>query len=86
MLNKLLELSLAKGIFSGIKFPFHEEPISHFQYADDTILFLDNSEHTIRGIKKVLLLFQVISGLSINFDKISMYHATNDNESLDQGI
>lgn len=81
MLNKLINKAQERGIIEGIKFDFHNHPVTHFQYADGTILFLKNDVYSIRGIKKVLLLFQVISGLSINFSKSVIYHPFDENST-----
>lgn len=64
-----------------IKFDFHPSPVTHFQYADDIVLFIKNDAQVIRGMKKVLLLFHVITGLSINFSKSVVYHAYDENST-----
>lgn len=74
------------GVCRGISFDFHQNPISFFQYADDTILFIENEDHYIRGMKKVLRLFQAITSLSINFNKSVIYHPSNDNNLIEKGI
>lgn len=61
VLSNLITRATEIGLIKGIEFQFHQEHITHFQYADDTILFIDNSEHSIRGFKKILQLFQVIT-------------------------
>lgn len=70
VLNKLINLAQQKGIIGGLNFPFRNNPIFYFQYADDTIMFIKNDEHTIRNITKIMLQFQIITGLSINFNKV----------------
>ncbi|XP_016164591.1 uncharacterized protein LOC107607123 [Arachis ipaensis] len=46
--------------------------LSHLQFAYDTILFCPPEEETIRNYVRLLRCFEVISGLSINFDKSSL--------------
>ncbi|XP_016195831.1 uncharacterized protein LOC107636871 [Arachis ipaensis] len=46
--------------------------LSHLQFADDTILFCPPEEETICNYKRLLRYFEMISGLSINFDKSSL--------------
>ena len=41
------------------------------QYADDTQIFLDGSEQSLRNTLKVLKLFYTLSGLKVNMDKTS---------------
>lgn len=68
-LHVLLDLALEKKLFEGVTFRDNRKAISHLQYADDTILFIKVDTSSIMGVKKVLLLFQTMSGLSINFGK-----------------
>ncbi|XP_016185980.1 uncharacterized protein LOC107627668 [Arachis ipaensis] len=46
--------------------------LSHLQFADDTILFCPPEEETIRNYARLLRCFEMMSGLSINFDKSSL--------------
>lgn len=85
ILSKLVNKAIDKGVLQGINFDFHDRHISYCQYADDTILFIKNEEHSIKGLKKVLLLFQAITGLSINFRKSVVYHVSNDKEIVVKG-
>lgn len=78
ILRKLISKATDRGIFEGINFDFHEDPISHFPYTDNTIQFIKNNSHSIRGLKKVLVLFQVITGLAKIFDQRMIYHVSND--------
>ena len=43
--------------------------ISLLQYADDTIIMVEGSDTDIASLKFLLLRFQQMSGLKINFDK-----------------
>lgn len=86
LLSRLIDRALSIGVYQGIKFEFHNNVISHFQYADDAVLFINNSEEAIRGMKRVLLLFQSITGLTINFNKSLVYHVSNDTIKMQKGI
>nr|XP_025651867.1 uncharacterized protein LOC112747845 [Arachis hypogaea] len=46
--------------------------LSHLQFADDTILFCPPEEETIKNYKRILRCFELMSRLSINFDKSSL--------------
>ncbi|XP_016170077.1 uncharacterized protein LOC107612834 [Arachis ipaensis] len=46
--------------------------LSHLQFADDTILFCPPEEEIVRNYKRILRCFEVMSGLSINFEKFSL--------------
>lgn len=65
-LHLLLDHVEKKGIFHGVTLNSNFS-LSHLQFADDTILFIKDDVHSIKGIKMVLKLFEVISGLKINF-------------------
>lgn len=82
VLSRLIDRAVSTGACQGINFKFHNRTISHFQYADDTVLFIQNSKKAIRGMKRVLLLFQSITGLAINFNKSLVYHTSNDRDCL----
>lgn len=43
--------------------------VSHLQYADDTILLIENNDLCIANLKFVLLCFESLSGLKINLSK-----------------
>ena len=43
--------------------------LTHLQYADDTLLFFEPDDHSVALIKLILLAFEIISGLKINFLK-----------------
>jgi hypothetical protein len=43
--------------------------VTHLQYADDTMIMVEGSELDIINIEFLLLCFEEMSGLGINFDK-----------------
>lgn len=43
--------------------------VSHLQYADDTLILGEKSWANIRAMRDVLLLFEALSGLKVNFSK-----------------
>ncbi|XP_024626681.1 uncharacterized protein [Medicago truncatula] len=54
--------------------------VSHLQFADDTLLIGVKSWANVRAMKAVLLLFEAVSGLKVNFHK-SMLFGVNVNDS-----
>lgn len=72
VLSRLLTRAKDKGVFEGIFLPNFQTSISHLQYADDVILFLKDDVCSVRGVKRVLQCFQLLSGLKINFHKSSV--------------
>lgn len=44
--------------------------ISHLQYADDTILACPKKTKNVKTIKYILRLFELTSGLKVNFKNV----------------
>lgn len=73
LLQKAEEIGLIKGVSMG-----NGRTLTHLQFADDVIIFIDNSNESCHGIKIVLLLFEILSGLKINYQKSSLYTSKKD--------
>ncbi|XP_026428793.1 uncharacterized protein LOC113324719 [Papaver somniferum] len=60
-------------------FQVHENgtKIGHFQFADNTLVFLDADIHQIRMLKYNLMLFEYASGLHTNFGKRNIFVVGN---------
>jgi hypothetical protein len=43
--------------------------VTHLQYADDTILLLELDDNSLANLKFLLVAFEILSGLKINFLK-----------------
>jgi hypothetical protein len=43
--------------------------VTHLQYADDTILLLELDDNSLTNLKFLLIAFEILSGLKINFLK-----------------
>ncbi|XP_057740463.1 uncharacterized protein LOC130957629 [Arachis stenosperma] len=54
--------------------------LSHLQFADDTILFCPQETETIVNYKRLLQCFELMSGLSINFDKTCLISVNCEQE------
>ncbi|XP_016173367.1 uncharacterized protein LOC107615863 [Arachis ipaensis] len=52
--------------------------LSHLQFADDTIVLCPLEEETVKNYKRILRCFELMSGLSINFDKSSLIPTNYD--------
>jgi hypothetical protein len=59
-----------------------EEGLSVLQYADDTVIFMDNDLERAKNMKLLLCAFEQLSGLKINFHKSEWfcYGAANANQ------
>lgn len=68
-LNLLIKKATNLQMWNGVPVSKNEPLLTHLQYADDTVLFSQPNLHHLMEIKKTLILFQLISGLQINFHK-----------------
>lgn len=73
VLNKLLLKANQIGLFSGVKFSEEGNQLTHLQFADDTILFIKGNEEAFHRIKSILQVFQLLSGMRINFSKSNVF-------------
>ncbi|XP_024640724.1 uncharacterized protein [Medicago truncatula] len=66
----LMEALVANNLFNGFKVGGSDAVgVSHLQFADDTLILCDKSWANIRALRAILLLFQELSGLKVNFSK-----------------
>nr|XP_051211161.1 uncharacterized protein LOC127328612 [Lolium perenne] len=69
-LVEILERARISGHITGVV--SHLIPgggVTHLQYADDTMIMFEGSDRDIQNTKFLLLCFEAMSGLKINFDK-----------------
>jgi len=66
LMNSLSENNLFTGYKVG---SFDPVTVSHLQFADDTVILGEKSWANIRSMRAVLILFQDLSGLKVNFTK-----------------
>jgi hypothetical protein len=50
-----------------------EEGLTHLQYADDTIIFLNYDDQSIYNTRFLLYYFEDMSGLKINYEKSEIF-------------
>lgn len=77
ILHLLLEKAEHLGLLRGIKLG-SGPTISYLQFADDTIIFTENTMHSCKGIKVVLKIFELLSGLEVNFKKSFLFTSKED--------
>ena len=58
-----------RGLVKGLLEDFRPGGIISLQYADDTILFSKADAPVLRNLKCVLMSYEQISGMRINFNK-----------------
>jgi hypothetical protein len=73
VLSILVERVQNEGLLTSLCTDFAEKGIAILQYADDTILLLQNNLYQARNLKILLCLFEQMTGLKINFHKSEIY-------------
>lgn len=81
-LTKMVLKAQKAGLFRDLATDLISDGIAILQYADDTILcFEDNPKNAI-DIKLLLYLFEIMSGLKINFLKSEMFSVCADDDTM----
>lgn len=68
-LGRMIKWAVRTTLFEGFRVARNSQAISHLQLANDTLIFCGENEDHIRNVKAILLCFEVVSGLEINFLK-----------------
>ena len=69
VLSHLVSRPMARGLIRGVKVGSKGVEVSHLQFAIDTILFLDNDKDGFSNVLSLLQIFELSSGLKINWSK-----------------
>ncbi|XP_016185821.1 uncharacterized protein LOC107627507 [Arachis ipaensis] len=72
VLNRMIEEAVRNGQILSLLVGRDNIELSHLQFADDTILFCPSEEETVRNYKRLLRCSEIMSGLSINFEKSNL--------------
>jgi hypothetical protein len=74
MIHKAQENGLVKGLVSD----YIEHGLAVLQYADDTILCLEEDTESVQNMKLLLCIYEKMSGLKINFNKSEVLMISQD--------
>lgn len=80
MLIKATNQNLVTGLLPQVR----EGGILSLQYADDTLLFLENNLEKASTLKWLLVCFEQMSGMKINYDKSDLLTIGMDEDSANQ--
>ncbi|XP_071694365.1 uncharacterized protein [Rutidosis leptorrhynchoides] len=77
-LNWLEKSAVSNSLYCGVKIGSNNVPISHLQYADDTLFFgewsLNNvGLNNVESLMKLLKCFELCSGLKVNYNKSNLF-------------
>lgn len=68
-LTRMVHNAQSNGLVPGLASNLIPKGVAILQYADDTIMCLENSINQARNLKLLLYIYEVLSGLKINFLK-----------------
>jgi len=77
-LAKIIQQAQRNGLIQGLIPEYVENGIAILQYADDTILCLQDEDDSAQNMKPLLYLFEQMSGLKTNFDKSEVIIISQD--------
>lgn len=80
-LAAILDRAKIAGHLSGVASCIIPSGTSHLQYANDTLIFIKNSEREILNLKFLRMCFEEMSGLKIIFAKSEAIVLGGDLES-----
>uniref|UniRef100_A0A0V0IY30 Putative ovule protein n=1 Tax=Solanum chacoense TaxID=4108 RepID=A0A0V0IY30_SOLCH len=75
-LNSMVKVAITNGWIRGFEVAKNNNQrmeITHLQYADDTLIFCGEEEEQLKYLRVILILFEAISGLHINWRKSHIY-------------
>jgi hypothetical protein len=73
MLAMLIKRAKLAGQIEGVAPHLVDDRLFILQYADDTIIFIENDLEKAKNLKLLLCAFEKLSRLKINFYKSKMY-------------
>jgi hypothetical protein len=79
VLTKMVLSAQRNGLFSGLASNLVENGIAILQYADDTVLCIEHDQEKAVNLKLLLYIFEMMSGLKINFLKSELFIIGEDN-------
>ncbi|XP_071727284.1 uncharacterized protein [Rutidosis leptorrhynchoides] len=82
-LNLLAKAAVRNNMFEGVEIGVEKIPISHLQYADDTIFFGSWSGCNIDNLMKLLKCIELASGLQINYNKSNIFGIIVDSKEVE---
>lgn len=69
VLSRMVTKACDKGVVKGFEVGNKKVKLSHLQFADDSIFFLEKNDQNLDNLLEILKVFSMISGLKINLEK-----------------
>lgn len=72
-LNTIMKRAINEGLLKPSVVGRDKVEVSLIQYADDTLFVVEGSSENAMALKRLVKIFELVSGLSINFDESSIF-------------
>ncbi|XP_026410423.1 uncharacterized protein LOC113305622 [Papaver somniferum] len=72
-LTFMIKKTQEEGLLSGFQAKSDGTVISHLQFSDDTLIFLDADVEQVKNLILILLYFEMLTGLKIDFAKSQIF-------------
>jgi mannosylglycoprotein endo-beta-mannosidase len=79
-LAKMVQTTQNNGLIKGLIHDVIPNGVAILQYADDTILCMEDSAATAQNMKILLYIYKKMSGLKINFNKSEIIMVSSDEQ------
>jgi hypothetical protein len=76
----MVQIAQRNGLIKGLMNDIIPSGIAILQYADDTILCMEDSAETAQNMKILLYIYEKMSGLKINFNKSEVIMVSSDEQ------
>jgi len=82
----MLVKAARNNLVSGLMPQVIEGGIISLQYADDTLLFLENNIEKANNLKWLLLCYEQMTGMKINYDKSDLLNIGIDEDRINEFV
>ncbi|XP_026399012.1 uncharacterized protein LOC113294851 [Papaver somniferum] len=79
-LTFMIKKAQEEGLLSGFQAKSDGTVISHLQFSDDTLIFLDADVEQVKNLRLILLSFEMLTGLKIDFAKSQIFGVCFDGD------
>jgi hypothetical protein len=79
-LARMMDKACANGVLNGLGRHLIPNGVILLQYADDTIICMENDLFKARNLKMLLYIYEMMAGLKINFMKSEIFVINGDDD------
>ncbi|XP_057811305.1 uncharacterized protein LOC131025528 [Salvia miltiorrhiza] len=83
-LHSLITRAVEKELIKPVKVGNDDISIPHLQYADDTVFLMEDDERNAVAVKMILRVFQLLSGLAVNFKKCCLFGVGVEEDTIER--